>query len=150
MEEKINMAKMKDKTLMQKLQEVMPAYLANYLMWYYSDPNTRVSWDELCCYDANFRCQGDKSGQNKTEEFAEQNWLIREDVQKGMIIYMQHMKTYNQMKVYQSMLQKALSGDVNSAKYIDDFNNKLDKMMENKEEKSEIDELLKGVNINVD
>ena len=143
------MAKMKDKTLMQKLQEVMPSYLAYYLIWYYSDPTTRCSWDELCAYDANFRCQGDKAGENKTEQFAEQNWLIREDVQKGMIIYMSHMKTYNQMKVYQSMLQKALSGDVNSAKYVDDFNSKLDKMLENKVEQNEIDELMKGVNINV-
>ena len=142
------MAKLKDKTLMQKLQEVMPSYLAYYLIWYYSDPTTRVSWEELCAYDANFRCQGEKSGEYKTEDFAEQNWLIREDVQKGMIIYMQHMKTYNQMKVYQSMLAKALTGDVNSAKYLDDFNNKLDKMMDNKQEQSEIDELLKGVTIN--
>ena len=143
------MAKMKDKTLLQKLQEVMPNYLASYLCWYYSDPETRISWDELCNYDVNFKQQGENAGQNKSEEFAEQNWLIREDVQKGMIIYMNHMKTYNQMKVYQSMLQKALSGDVNSAKYVDDFNAKLDKMMENKSEQSEIDELMKGVNINV-
>lgn len=65
------------------------------------------------------------------------------------IIYMQHMKTYNQMKVYQSMLAKALTGDVNSAKYLDDFNSRLDKMaMDNKQEQSEIDELLKGVQIN--
>ena len=139
---------MKDKTLMQKLQEVMPSYLAYYLIWYYSDPNTRVTWDELCNYDANFKCQGEKSGEIKTEQFAETNWLIREDVQKGMIIYMQHMKIYNQMKVYQSMLAKALTGDVNSAKYLDDFNNKLDKMLDNKETQSEIDELLKGVTIN--
>ena len=144
------MAKLKDKTLTQKLCEVMPPYLAMYIQWYYSDPNTRCSWEELCNYDANFKQQGVHAGENKTEQFCEQNWLIRDDVQKGMIIYMQHMKTYNQMKVYQSMLQKALSGDVNSAKYVDDFNNKLDKMMENKQEQSEIDELLKGVNINAD
>lgn len=143
------MAKMKDKTLLQKLQEVMPPYLASYLCWYYADPDKRCSWEELCSYDANFKCQGDKSGEYKTEEFAEQNWLIREDVQRGMIIYMNHMKIYNQMKVYQSMLKKALSGDVNSAKYVDDFNSKLEKMMENKDTQSEIDELMKGVNINV-
>lgn len=132
---------------MQALTEVVPNYLASYICWYYSDPNKRISWEDLCKSDANFRS---RSGVNKTEDFCEQNWLIRDDVQKGMIIYMQHMKTYNQMKVYQSMLQKALSGDVNSAKYVDDFNNKLDKMMENKQEQSEIDELLKGVNINAD
>ena len=95
----------------------------------------------------NFRTQGEDGGY-KTEQFAEQNWLIREDVQRGMIIYMNHMKIYNQMKVYQSMLKKALSGDVNSAKYLDDFNSRLDKMMDNNETQSEIDELLKGVNIN--
>lgn len=141
------MAKMKDKTLLQKLQEVMPYYLATYLCWYYSDPNTRISWEDLCKSDQNFRVQGEDGGY-KTEQFAEQNWLIREDVQKGMIIYMQHMRTYNQMKVYQSMLAKALTGDVNSAKYLDEFNNKLDKMLDSKETQSEIDELLKGVTIN--
>lgn len=140
------MAKMKDRTLLQKLQDVMKPYLASYLCWYYSDPETRISWDDLCKQDMNFRTA---SGENKTEDFCEQNWLIREDVQKGMIIYMQHMKTYNQMKVYQSMLAKALTGDVNSAKYLDDFNSRLDKMaMDNKQEQSEIDELLKGVQIN--
>ncbi len=63
--------------------------------------------------DANFRS---KSGGNKTEDFAEQNWLIRDDVQKAMIIYLQYMKRYNFMKRYQEMNKKALSGDVNSAK----------------------------------
>ena len=138
---------MKDKTLLQKLQEVMPPYLASYLSWYYSDPETRIPWEELCKYDANFRSQGEDGGY-KTEEFAEQNWLIREDVQRGMIIYLNHMKTYNQMKIYQSMLKKALAGDVNACKYIDDVNGKLDKMVDNKETQSEIDELLKGVQIN--
>jgi hypothetical protein len=142
------MAKMKDKTLLQKLQEVMPPYLASYLCWYYADPKTRCSWEELCSYDANFKCQGENAGQYKTEEFAEQNWLIREDVQKGMVIYMQHMKRYNFMKRYQEMTKKALSGDVNAAKYIDDMDKQLDKMSIDKEQASEIDELLKGVNIN--
>lgn len=141
------MAKMKDKTLLQKLDEVMPHYLSSYLCWYYADPDTRISWEDLCKQDINFRTQGEDGGY-KTEQFAEQNWLIREDVQRGMVIYMNHMKIYNQMKVYQSMLKKALSGDVNSAKYLDDFNGRLDKMMDNKETQSEIDELLKGVNIN--
>ena len=141
------MARMKDKTLLQKLDEVMPHYLSSYLCWYYSDPKTRISWDDLCKTDLNFRSNGADGG-NKTEEFAEQNWLIRDDVQKGMIIYLNHMKTYNQMKVYQTMLKKALSGDVNSAKYIDDFNGKLEKMLDNKEAQTEIDELLKGVHIN--
>lgn len=135
---------------MQKLQEVMPSYLACYLIWYYSDPTTRCSWEELCAYDANFRCQGEKSGEYKTEQFAEQNWLIRDDVQKGMIIYMQHMKRYNFMKRYQEMNKKALSGDVNSAKYVDEMDKMLEKMSVDKDTESEIDKLLEGVCINGD
>lgn len=144
------MAKMKDKTLLQKLDEVMPHYLASYLCWYYSDPSTRISWDDLCKQDINFKQQGEYAGQNKTEEFAEQNWLIREDVQKGMVIYMKHMKRYNFMKRYQQMLSKALEGDVQASKCLDDMDKQLDKMSVDKEQESEIDELLKGVHINAD
>ena len=86
------MSKLPEKSLLQKLSEVMKPYLANYLIWYYSDPDQRCSWDELCSYDQNFKQKGENAGQNKTQEFCEQNWLIRDDVQKGMIIYMQHMK----------------------------------------------------------
>jgi hypothetical protein len=144
------MAKLKDKSLLQKLQEVMPNYLAVYLIWYYSDPKTRVSWDELCSYDCNFKVQGENAGQYKTEEFAEQNWLIRDDVQKGMVIYMQHMKRYNFMKRYQEMTKKALNGDVNAAKYLDEADKQLDKMNVDKDTENEIDKLLMGVNINAD
>ena len=142
------MAKMKERTLLQKLTDVMPPYLANYLCWYYADPDTRCSWDELCSYDANFKQQGEHAGENKTEQFCEQNWLIRDDVQKGMIIYMQHMKRYNFMKRYQEMNKKALSGDVNSAKYVDEMDKMLDKMNVDTSTESEIDKLLEGVTIN--
>ena len=144
------MAKMKERTLLQKLTDVMPPYLANYLCWYYADPDTRCSWDELCYYDANFKQQGENAGQNKTEQFCEQNWLIRDDVQKGMVIYMQHMKKYNFMKRYQTMTKKALNGDVNAAKYIDEMDKQLDKMSVDKATENEIDKLLMGVNINAD
>lgn len=103
---------------------------------------------DLCKQDINFKCQGELAGQNKTEEFAEQNWLIREDVQKGMIIYMQHMKRYNFMKRYQEMNKKALSGDVNSAKYVDEMDKMLEKMSVDKDTESEISKLLEGVHIN--
>lgn len=135
----------KEKTIMQALTEVVPNYLASYLCWYYSDPNKRISWEELCKSDANFRS---KSGENKTEDFAEQNWLIRDDVQKAMIIYLQYMKRYNFMKRYQEMNKKALSGDVNSAKYVDEMDKILDKMSVDKNTESEIDRLLEGVTIN--
>ena len=144
------MAKLKERTLLQKLTDVMPPYLANYLCWYYADPDTRCSWEELCSYDANFKQQGEHAGENKSEQFCEQNWLIRDDVQKGMVIYMQHMKTYNFMKRYQEMNKKALNGDVNAAKYVDDMDKQLDKMSIDKNTENEIDKLLMGVNINAD
>lgn len=141
------MAKMSDKTLLQKLQEVMKPYLGMYLIWYYSDPETRISWDDLCRQDMNFRTA---TGEKKTEDFCEKNWLIRDDMQRGMIIYLQHMKKYNFMKRYQEMTKKALSGDVNAAKYLDDMDKQLDKMSIDKETASEIDKLLQGVTINAD
>ena len=139
------MAKLSAKSLNQKLCEVMKPYLAAYLTWYYADPDQRCSWDELCNYDQNFK---QKNGENKTQEFCETNWLIRDDVQKGMIIYIKHMKRYNFMKRYQEMNKKALSGDVNSAKYVDEMDKILDKMSVDKNTESEIDRLLEGVTIN--
>ena len=137
----------KEKSIIQSLQEVVPYYLASYICWYYSDPKTRCSWDDLCKTDANFRS---KSGDNKTEEFAEQNWLIRDDVQKAMIIYLQYMKRYNFMTRYQEMNKKALQGDVNASKYIDEMDKQLDKMVTDTSSQSEISKLLEGVNINAD
>lgn len=135
----------KEKTIMQALTEVVPNYLASYICWYYSDPNKRISWEDLCKSDANFRS---RNGDNKTEDFCEQNWLIRDDVQKAMIVYLQYMKRYNFMKRYQEMNKKALNGDVNAAKYVDDMDKQLDKMTIDKNTESEIDKLLEGVNIN--
>lgn len=141
------MAKMNEKTLTQKLNEVMKPYLAQFLVWYYSDPETRISWDSLCKQDMNFR---DKNGKNKSQEFCEKTWLIREDVQRGMIIYLQHMKKFNFMQRYQEMSKKALKGDVNAAKYIDDLDKQLNKMSIDKNTQNEIDQLLQGVNIHAD
>ena len=46
--------------------------------------------------------------------------------------------------------EKALNGDVNAAKYIDEMDKQLDKMSVDKATESEIDKLLMGVNINAD
>lgn len=136
-----NCWKPKERTLTQMLEDVMPRYLASYLIWYYSDPKKRVTWEELCKTDTNFKTS---AGTFKTEEFAEQNWLIRADVQKGMIIYLKYMKNYNIMKVYQSMLKKALEGDVNACKYIDTVNQS-DLLTDTNDE---WDSFMKGVDIN--
>lgn len=84
---------------------------------------------DLCKCDINYRVTAKKDGRPewdgvyKTEEFAKDNWLTRDDTQKAIQIYMKHMKTYNTMQIYQKMMEKALQGDVNAAKYIDTFHN---------------------------
>ena len=47
------------------------------------------------------------------------------------------------------MNKKALRGDVNSAKYVDEMDKILDKMSVDKSTEDEIGKLLQGVNINV-
>ena len=113
-------AKKDCKSIYQKLEEVVPPYLARYIVWYFSDKETRKSWDELCTCDPNFKTA---EGKNKSEKFARENWLVREDVQKGIQIYIKHMRIYNLSQVYFKMLDKALSGDTNAAKWVENFSN---------------------------
>lgn len=134
------MAKSKDKTLLQKMQEICPYHIAKYVQWYLSDKKKRCKWDELCQCDMQFKS---KDGTNKTEEFCENNWLIRDDAQKAIKIYMKNMRTLNTMQIYQKMMAKALNGDVNAAKYVENFHNS--DFFEDSED--ELDVLLSGINI---
>ena len=128
------------KTIIQKMQEVAPNYIAKYVEWYLTDPEDRCSWEELCTCDQQFKS---RRGGYKTEDFAKENWLTREDTQRAIQIYMKHMKTYNTMRIYRKMLDKALSGDVNAAKWVEQFHESdfFD------ESTDEIDEFLNKVNI---
>lgn len=127
-------------SVFQKMQEVVPYYIAKYVDWYLTDSNERCTWDELCTCDKNYKC---KAGENKTEQFAKENWLTREDTQRAIQIYLKHMKTYNTMRIYRKMLDKALQGDVNAAKWVEQFHESdfFD------ESTDEIDEFLNKVNI---
>lgn len=116
-------------TALGKMKEIVPYYIAKYVEWYLTDKNERCSWEDLCKCDINFNVtkkvdgKPEWTGEYKTEKFAEENWLTREDTQKAIQVYMKHMKTYNTMQIYQKMMEKALQGDVNAAKYIDTFHN---------------------------
>ncbi len=113
------------KTVLQKMTEVAPYYIAKYVEWYLTPTEDRISWEDLCKCDIQYRTR-DPEGKlsiNKSEQFAKENWLTREDTQKAIQIYMKHMKTINTMKIYEKMLDKALQGDVNAAKYIEGFHN---------------------------
>lgn len=127
-------------TVLKKMLEVTPYYIAKYIEWYLTNKDERCTWDELCQCDKNFRS---KNGDNKTEKFAYENWLTREDAQRAIQIYMKHMKTINTMQIYQKMFAKALDGDVNAAKYIENFHNSdfFD------ESEDELNDFLSGINI---
>lgn len=127
-------------TVITKMQQVAPLYIAKYVNWYLSEPDERCTWDELCGNDSSFKT---KSGENKTEKFAKDNWLTREDTQRAIQIYMKHMKTYNTMRIYEKMLEKSLEGDVNAARWIEQFHDSdfFD------ESTDEIDEFLNKVNL---
>lgn len=128
------------KTVLQKMTEVCPYYIAKYVEWYLTDKNERCKWDDLAVCDQNYKS---KAGGFKTEQFAKENWLTREDAQRAMQIYLKHMKTFNTMQIYQKMFQKALEGDVNAAKYIDQVHesNFFD------ESDDELNDFLSGINI---
>ena len=100
------------KTLRQKLDEVCPVYVSRFIIWYFSDVETRLPFDKFKTCEARIK-DYDQSCE----------WLTREDAQLGIQIYMKHMKTYNLMQVYQKMLNKAMGGDVNAAKWIESFSN---------------------------
>ena len=128
------------KTVMQKMTEVCPAYIAKYVEWYLTPKDERCTWNKLCGNDNSFKT---KSGTNKSEEFARENWLTREDTQKAIQIYLKHMKTFNTMRIYEKMLDKALRGDVNAAKWVESFH-KSDFF---DDEEDEINDFLNTVNI---
>lgn len=128
------------KTVLQKMCDAAPYYIAKYIEWYMTDAAEREPWEKLCECDQNFRS---KDGTNKTEKFAKDNWLSRDDAQKCIQIYMKHMKVINTMKIYQKMMEKALGGDVNAAKYIEGFH--ASDFFD--ESTDEIDEFLNRVNI---
>lgn len=105
------------KTVVGALQEYVPYYLAKYVEWYMTPENKRCAWDELCKCDASFR---NKEG-NKTVEWAEDNWLPRQDVQEAMQAYLKYFKKQKLTMLYQSMYNKAMSGDVKAADWVVKF-----------------------------
>jgi hypothetical protein len=134
---------------MQKMTAVAPYYIAKYVDWYMTPKEERCSWDELCRCDENYRVRTKTDGvvavteTNKTEEFCRTNWLTRPDTQKAIQIYLRGMKNYNIMLIHNKMMEKALAGDVNAAKYIDQFYNSA--FFDDKDD--EIDDFLSSVNI---
>lgn len=118
------------KTLREKLCEVVPDYIAKFILWYKSDEEKRPEFDKI-------------KDHNITNIDICMEWLTREDTQDALQVYYKHMKKFNLMKIYETMLEKAMSGDINAAKYVEQFSNSdfFD------ESTDEIDKFMKEVNI---
>jgi hypothetical protein len=122
------------KTVIQKLEEVTTPAIARFIVYYYTPEDKRKSWDE-------FKTCHDLIKKRTYDECLE--WLTREDAQIGMQVYQKHMKIYNMTKLYDSMLDKAMNGDVNAAKWVEQFTHS-DYFDESEDE---IDTFLSNVNI---
>ena len=118
----------------QKLQKVVPKYIASFIIWYYTPEDKRCPFKEFMPYEPNVK---GKSLDDCKE------WLTREDSIDAIKTYHKHMKDYNLMQLYESMLEKAIKGDVNAAKWVESFSN--GEFFN--DETDEMDDFLKNVNI---
>ena len=124
----------KIKTIIQKLEEVTTPAISRFIVYYYTPEDKRKSWDE-------FKSCHELIRKRTYDECLE--WLTREDAQRGMQVYQKHMKLFNMTRLYDSMLDKAMNGDVNAAKWVESFTHS-DYFDESADE---IDSYLNGVNI---
>lgn len=120
--------------LISKLSKVCPEYIAKIIVYHYTPKEKRQAWKEFSETDEHFKGKTLKS----CEEL-----LTRDDAQLGLQMYQKHMKIYNLNKLYDSMLEKALDGDINAAKWVENFM-KSDFFDDSVDE---IDEFLSGINI---
>ena len=122
------------KTLYQKLEEVTTPAIAKFIVYYYTPEDKRIPWDEFkTCHDLIKR--------NSYEDCCK--WLTREDAIKAIQVYHKHMKDYNLSMLYDTMLKKAMEGDVNAARWVESFS-KSDYF---NTEVDEIEDFLSGVYI---
>jgi hypothetical protein len=128
------------KTVVGALQEYVPYYLAKYVDWYMTPEDRRCAWEDLAKCDVNFKT---KEGTIKTPEFAEENWLQRQDVQEAIQAYLKYFKKLNLTMLYQNMLNKALAGDVKAADWVVKFS---ESEFFN-DEHDEVNDFLSGINI---
>ncbi|MHB8065276.1 MAG: hypothetical protein ACYDG2_22140 [Ruminiclostridium sp.] len=103
------MANDKEQTSYQKLCEIVPLKLVKFVQWYCSPEETRPKWDDY------------KSNCGYVTWETAQEYPLRPDVQKALVYWKEQTFIDNQIKIYDKMLQKAMSGDVNASKFIMDF-----------------------------
>lgn len=124
----------KQKTIIQKLEEVTTPAISRFIVYYYTPEDKRKPQDE-------FKTCHDLISRRTYDECCE--WLTREDAQKALQVYQKHMKLFNLTRLYDSMLKKAMDGDVRAASWVESFTQS-DYFDESQDE---IDDFLSNINI---
>ena len=126
------------KTTMQTLDELTGTRrYSMFVVWYCTPEDKRESWEEFA---------GKNNYKNMDYQYAEDNWLLDEDIQAGIRYYMKLQHNEKMKNIYDKMYEQALNGDVQSAKYLIDFS----KDFFASDNKSELDKLLSGIELEVD
>lgn len=109
--------------------------IAYFVQWYV-DTNTKDRTIE----DYDTKVKGNTA---VTFDYAMSEWLIRPDVQDAIREYMKQKKFIKIVNIYDSMYEKALTGDVQASKFVIDFSQS--EFFQDAE--SEVNEYLDGINI---
>lgn len=126
------------KTTLQVLDDLTSSRrYSMFVAWYCSNKETREEWDSFASRN-NYK--------NIPWEYVEQNWLLDAGIQEGIKYYMRLQHAEKMKNIYDKMYEQALNGDVQSAKYLMDFA----KDYFASDKKSELDNLLSGINLDVD
>ena len=105
-----------------------------FVKWYVDSNKTKESYN--------------KEIKNLTQveyETAINTWLLEDEVQESIKAYLQKRKTIDIINIYNAMREKALDGDVASAKWVIDFEKT---GFFGGEEVSEIEKIVKNLNVN--
>lgn len=102
----------REQTLLQQLMEVTTKRKAHWILWKYG--LSKMSFDEL----------SEKYLDGVTEEKTKE-YLFQEDVQQAIKRLLKIMHQEKMIRLYETYYDKAIKGDVNSAKFLMDFSKEL-------------------------
>lgn len=126
------------KTTMQKLDSLTGSRrYSQFVCWYCTPEDKREVWEKYSD-NATFN--------NVPWKYVEENWLLDDNIQSGIKHYMKLQHHEKMKNIYDKMYEQALNGDVQSAKYLMDFS----KDFFANDKKNELDDLLSGIDLEVD
>jgi hypothetical protein len=104
-----------------------------FIKWYIdSEDKTKESYEKEC------------KPNSIVEYESAMRWLLEEDVQEAVKAYLKNQRVYKMLEIYDSMLKKAINGDVKSAEWVEKF---FKSDFFKGDEVDEIDEYLSGIDI---